>query len=146
MSRIRVTLSLPLGDKIRLLAASVTLFAIWGGTGLFSFGRFRRALLRVGAVGASVVPGDPSPTRVAWAVDAADRHLPGDRTCLVRSLTAETLLRTYGYEPTHRIGVDRDDDTVEAHSWIEYDDAVLIGHVEDLSKFEPLPPLESERP
>lgn len=91
---------------------------------------------------ASYIPGSPSPERVTWAVDAADRTVPGERTCLVRSLTAETILCLYEYKPVHRIGVDRSNDgEVKAHSWIEYDDEVLIGELENLSDFQPLPPL-----
>ena len=131
---------LSLGDHARLLAASGLLVVARVGFVVWSLSGLRNLLLRAVAVG-SVVPGSPRPVRIIWAVDRADRYLPGSRTCLMRSVTSETLLRLYGYAPTHRIGVDRTGDDVEAHSWIEHDGTVLIGGTGDLSRFEPLPPL-----
>ncbi|WP_092664363.1 lasso peptide biosynthesis B2 protein [Halorientalis persicus] len=143
MPDLRAFLSLPLGDKVRLSLSVFLLLFIWGGVVVMSFNRFRKLLLKIGKAGSSVIPGSPSPGRVARSVDFADRSLPGDRTCLVRSLTAETLLRMYGYVPKHRIGVDKNEKgAVEAHSWIEYNGAILIGDLEDLSRFKPLPSLD----
>jgi hypothetical protein len=82
-----------------------------------------------------LVVGSPTPTRIVWAVEAADHDLPGDRTCLVRSLTAETLLRLYGYHPRHQIGVTKTNEGMEAHSWLEYGSDVLIGDIENLSEY-----------
>lgn len=61
----------------------------------------------------------------------------------MRSLTAEALLRLYGFTPKHRIGVAKETETeMKAHSWLEFQDDVLIGELEDLSRYEPLPSLE----
>jgi len=144
MSRLNSFRSLPPGDQFRLTAAAGLLLVVWGGVVVVSFDRFRWFLVRLGNLCGRVIPGTPSARRVASAVAVADRHLPGDRTCLVRSLSTEVLLRIYDCEFTHRIGVDRTvDGTVRAHSWIEYDGDVLIGQLDDLDAFEPLPPLHS---
>jgi hypothetical protein len=142
MGRLRAFAAISTGDRVRLLGAMALLLVVRLSVVLVSFARLRAALVRVGDGAARFVPGSPQPERIAWAVDAADRNVPGDRSCLVRSLTTETLLRAYGRDPIHRIGVDRGDDgAVEAHSWIEYDGDVLIGQLDDLARYEPLPPL-----
>lgn len=143
LSRVGGFLSVSHGDKARLLASVVLLILVWVGIAVRPFAGVRAALHQVVRTARPVVPGRPSPGRVVWAVDAADRHCPGDRTCLVRSLTSEALLRLYGYEPTHRIGVDKEaEDDLAAHSWLEYEGDVLIGDLDDLSRYEPLPALD----
>ena len=89
---------------------------------------------------------DPAPTpvpvvlpaKVAWAIAALSRRLPGPMTCLVQALAADTLLRRYGYAPDLRIGVrDQRDDSkpLEAHAWIECDGTVIVGKLDDLQRF-----------
>lgn len=143
MSRVDQFAGLSRGDQLRLVAATGLLLVTWGGVIAFSFDRFRCGLLGAGRLGERVLPGTPDPERVARIVDVADRHVPGDRKCLVRSLVTETLLNAYGYEVDHRIGVDRaTNDGIEAHSWIEYEGEILIGQLENIERFEPLPPLD----
>lgn len=144
MSRATSFRSLPLGDQFRLVVAAGLLMFTWAGVFIVPFDRFRWLLAHVGNLGERVIPGNPSARRVTSAVNVADRHLPGDRTCLVRSLSAEVLLRVYGTEFTHRIGVEKAaDGTVRAHSWIECNDDVLIGELDELDAFEPLPPIDA---
>lgn len=126
------------GDYARLLAASGLLVYARVGLAVWSLTGVRGMLLWLTSFVSGTVPGSPAPARVTGAVAAADKYLPGSRTCLMRSVTSETLLRLYGYAPTHRIGVDKGDDDFEAHSWIEYDGEVLIGGQGDLSRFETL--------
>jgi len=120
---------------VLLLVARVGL-AIWSLTGL------RGLLIRLATLGRGTVPGRPTPKRVTAAVEAADERLPGARTCLMRSLTSETLLVLYGHDPTHHIGVDKDNEAFRAHSWIEHGGEVLIGGQGDLSEFERLTKLD----
>ncbi|THE65155.1 lasso peptide biosynthesis B2 protein [Salinadaptatus halalkaliphilus] len=151
MGRISGFLSVPAGDKLRLVLAATLLVVVRIGVFVVPFSTFRRLLLAPATTLARIVPGSPAPVRIAWTVDAADRNCPGHRTCLMRSLTAETMHRLYDHAVVHRIGVDTASDgndtaagsgCFQAHSWIEYDGSVLIGHLEDLSRFEPLPPLD----
>ena len=139
MGRIVGFLSIPAGDKFRLLLSVVLLPAVSVGINLFSFSRVRAILLWTAGVSRTLSPGTPTPHRIAWAVKIADRQLPGDRTCLVRSLSGETLLHLYHFSPEHRIGVDKGaDGTVEAHSWLEHEGCILIGELDDLPRYEPL--------
>lgn len=128
------------GDYPRFAAATVLLLATDVALVVGSFARLHGGLVRVASALARVVPGSPPAVRVVWAVKVVDDRVPGDRTCLVRSLSAEFLLRLYGIDPEHRIGVHPDDD-LEAHSWLELDGEVLIGDVEDLDRYQPLPSL-----
>lgn len=142
MSRLKTFLSLPPGDQLRLVVAAAVLLATWVGVTVVPFERFRAGLLRVAGICRHVLPGTPSTIRLAQTVDIADSNLPGDRTCLVRSLTTELLLESYEHSFVHRIGVDRSEDgEFEAHSWIEYDGEILIGNLEDIDRYQPLPPL-----
>lgn len=142
-STIRRFLSSSPGDQARLSAATVLLIMISIGFVVGSFSRIRRYLLWSCDTISSVVPGSPTPARVVSAVDVADRLIPGERTCLMRSLTAEALLRLYAFTPEHRIGVAKESgDDMKAHSWLELRGDVLIGDLEDLSQYKPLPSLE----
>ena len=142
MGRLQGFLELSPADEVRVLTSAFLLFVIAVGINVFSFSTVRSVLLRLATASSLVAPGTPSPQWIARIVDISDRHLPGHRTCLVRSLSTETLLYSYGYTPEHRIGVARTGDGVEAHSWIEYDDSILIGNLDDLSRYEPLPSLD----
>lgn len=135
--------SSPPGDKVRVILAAVLLVSVSVGFGVGSFSRIRRGLMWVSNSLSPVVPGVPTPERVVSAVDAADHFVPGHRTCLMRSLTAEVLLRLYQFEPEHRIGVTTETTgEMKAHSWLELHDTVLIGDLEELSRYEPLPSLQ----
>lgn len=138
----RAFLSSRPGDQARVALAAVLLVSIslWFVVGSFSW--IRRYLLWFCDVASPIVPGTPAPEQIVPAVEAADRHIPGHRTCLMRSLTAEALLRLYAFTPDHRIGVTKEAKTnMKAHSWLELHDDVLIGDLEDLSRYEPLPSL-----
>lgn len=212
MGRLSRFLSVPIGDKFRLGLAVILLLLVRVGVFVVPFATFRSALVALTSSVGRLVPGHPTPYQVAWAVDRADSAVPGHRTCLMRSLTSETIHVLYGHDVVHRIGVAtaEDDDTddidgtdatgntdatdstdstdstddcdgdsnatrddgrrigspphsdpapastsvavpastggFEAHSWIEYDGDVILGYLEDLSRFEPLPPLnETDR-
>jgi len=138
-SRLR---GLTLGDYARLFAAATLLLVARVGLALWSLSGLRGLLIRLAILGRGTVPGVPAPKRITAAVEVADERVPGSRTCLMRSLTSETLLVLYGHEPTHYIGVDKDDEAFWAHSWIEHDGEVLIGGKGDLSEFERLAKLD----
>lgn len=132
-------LSLPAGDKIRLLVATMAHLCLPTVLSVGHFDRTRTRLLWLSNFFESFISDTPTPTRIVWAVEVTDRTLPGSRTCLVRSMTAEALLRLYDYHPHHRIGVCKTaDQDMEAHSWLEYDSKILIGKLENLSDYTPL--------
>ena len=132
------------GDPARILLAVALLLTLPLVLTNVVMSRTRASLLWISNRGARFVLGNPTPYRVVSAIKIADYRLPGDRTCLVRSMAAETLLRLYAFEPEHKIGVTTESDaSMKAHSWLEYRDEVLIGDVDDLDRYEPLPSIDA---
>lgn len=142
MGRISGFLSAAPGDQLRLLLAAALLHSLRSVFAIGGFARVRRGLIGFSEQVARLVPGNPTPVRIVSAVEVADRRLPGDRTCLIRSSTAEVILCLYGFSPAHRIGVAKEDNgAIAAHSWLELDGDVIIGELDDLARFDPLPSL-----
>lgn len=80
--------------------------------------------------------------RVQWAVNACCKFMPGSVKCLARALTMKTLLDQYSCPSKLMIGVDKNSlDQLEAHAWVEYEGHVVMGQLNDLSRFKPLPSL-----
>lgn len=143
MSRISAFLSVRSGDQFRLIYAAVLLISLPAIFSVGSFTRVRQGLIELSKRSAWIVPGTPTHNRIVSAVKVADKNLPGDRTCLIRSSTAEILLYSYGFTPDHRIGVVKEDDgEISAHSWIELNGDVIIGELNELARFNPLPSLD----
>ena len=130
-------------EKARYLLTATLLATLPAILLIAPFSAVRRVLTRGTNVLKPLVTASPSAHEITGVVERTDWHLPGERKCLVRSLTTETLLRLYGYTPSHRIGVDKEaDGEIKAHSWIEYDGEILIGDLENLSRYQRLPPLD----
>jgi hypothetical protein len=88
----------------------------------------------------------PTIERLAWAVRAAGRYIPGGTNCLVRALATQSLLGQYGYRSDLRIGVRKaTDGGIAAHAWLESSGAVVIGEFE-LEHYVPLAAPESRQP
>jgi len=104
---------------------------------------------RMNETGASRRALPQTPERVAWAVAAVARRLPGT-TCLAQSLAAHALLRRRGYRPELHIGVrGRPSGAAvpfDAHAWVECDGRVVAGEVDDLSAYGRLRPLRAPAP
>lgn len=80
--------------------------------------------------------------KIAWAVNAVSRYMPGVK-CLARALTTQVLMSRYGHSCELRIGVAKGEKgTLEAHAWIEHQGRVVMGYLADLSRFIPLPSLQ----
>jgi hypothetical protein len=68
-----------------------------------------------------------SAERVAWAVTAAARYIPGSK-CLVQAIAGRSLLAKYGIHSQIRIGVAKDSKNwLSAHAWVEVEGKTLIG-------------------
>ncbi|BAZ11062.1 hypothetical protein NIES4071_28870 [Calothrix sp. NIES-4071] len=81
--------------------------------------------------------------QIVWAVNVVTRYMPGGAKCLARALTTQVLMNWCGYKPELRIGVSKGETgTFEAHAWVEYQGQVVIGYLQDLPRFVPLPSLE----
>ena len=85
----------------------------------------------------------PPADRVAWAVAAVSRIIPR-ATCLTQAISAQLLLRHYGYAAKLCIGVTRSAaGQFLAHAWLERDGRVLLGGAESAA-FTALPSLSPE--
>lgn len=83
---------------------------------------------------------------LTWALETADRLVPGTGTCLQVALVGDHLLATHGYDATLRIGVATDErGQFEAHAWLERDERVVVGDLPDISRFRPLPVETADR-
>lgn len=78
--------------------------------------------------------------KIVGAVNLSSRYTPGGAKCLARALTTQVLMSRRGYSPELRIGVAKGKEGIlEAHAWVENQGQVVIGHLENLSHFTPLP-------
>lgn len=76
---------------------------------------------------------------IVWSVTVASYYTPGGAMCLAKALTTQLLLTRYGYTHQLHIGVAMDDtQALEAHAWIEYENRVIMGGLQDLSRYQSL--------
>jgi hypothetical protein len=142
-------------DRALVLAAARTLAFTWIGLRTTRLSAIQRRAARVAAPDPrshawcgppprwSVAR--PTVERIAWAVRAAGRFIPGASNCLVRALATQTLLGRFGYRSDLRIGVRKGPDgRFGAHAWLESGGAVVIGEFE-IDQFVPLAPAGSGR-
>jgi hypothetical protein len=74
--------------------------------------------------------------KLTWTVQTVSNYVP-QATCLTKALTAQKLLKKYGYSSQIKIGVGKDiNGEFEAHAWVEYDGKVVIG--ESVKEYVPL--------
>lgn len=117
------------GDRALAIEALTLLLAVRIGLRILPFAAMQRKLARRSMPGEK----DEQPVdRVAWAVKAVARRVPGT-TCLVEALVVDSMLRRHGHTPTFRIGVREGRSSLEAHAWVECDGTVVIGAVENLA-------------
>lgn len=73
------------------------------------------------------------------SVNTCSKYVPGKAKCLARALTTQTIMQVFGYTPQLKIGVTRaKSGAIQAHAWVEYQDIVVIGELEDLNNFKSL--------
>jgi hypothetical protein len=124
MTGISAFLALPGGDRRLLLQALVTLVAVRLALRLVPVDRLRRP---VGPTRRGARPAE----RIAWAVRAAARRLPGT-TCLASALAAQRLLSRAGHVCQVTIGVARNDRGFSAHAWVVCEGVTLVGGEESV--------------
>ena len=79
---------------------------------------------------------------ILWSVRAAARRVPST-TCLMRALVAEYLCKKNGINSRLYIGVRKKSESVlAAHAWVTVDGKIILGEIEDIADYTPLP--ESE--
>ncbi len=81
----------------------------------------------------------PSVNKVVWAVNVSSRYMPGRVKCLARALTTQMVASRLGYGLDLHIGVTKaSHGQLEAHAWVVYQGAVVIGDLPDIHRFVPL--------
>lgn len=141
--RLRKLAAMPASRRRDLLVALRLLWRARLGLWAKSFARLRKEFQKLERPQATPRGPRPTPDELAWCIEAASRYVPA-ATCLVRSLAAQALLRHNGHQSTLRIGVARGPrGALDAHAWVECDGKVVVGEVENLGRYTPLPRLES---
>jgi hypothetical protein len=143
-------------DRALAITAARTLATTWVGLRTVGFKALSARASRIAGQGSrahswcgppprrTVAP--PTIERIAWAVRAAGRFIPGGSNCLVRALAIQALLGRYGYRSELRIGVRKAvDGGLAAHAWLETSGAVVIGEFE-LEHYVPLAAPGSRQP
>ena len=129
-------LAMPAGER-RLLARALCLvlgFRI--AIRVMDWSRIRALAAR--SEGRSVVLAKHPPARLAWAVKAAARRVPG-ATCLTQSLALRHLLAKAGHAAEIRIGVARSEPgRLDSHAWVVCHGRVLVGDTGDLERYQPI--------
>ena len=125
-------------ERRLILGAAVLVGGVRVGLSLLTFGSLQRILTLLARGHA----GDPIPAeRIAWAVAAAARRIPG-ATCLVQALAAQVLLARHGHVAELRIGVAPATEGISAHAWLERNGEPIFG-APDRFRHAVLPPHES---
>jgi len=129
MTGLSAFLALPSGDRRLLLRALVTLAGVRLALRVLPVDRLRRPLGRAR-------PHARPAERIAWAVRAASRRLPGT-TCLASALATQRLLAREGHDCQLTIGVARSERGLSAHAWVVRDGIALVGG-EESAGYKPL--------
>jgi Transglutaminase-like superfamily len=140
MRRLRNFLKLRTHARVLLLVTFVLLAGVKCGLRLAPFHRLFKFLASVSAF---KVVHRVNIAEIIWATNVVTRYMPGGAKCLARALTTQVLMNWHGYKPEFRIGVAKAEaGNLEAHAWIEYQGFVIIGNLDDLGRFIPLPSVE----
>lgn len=114
---------LSIADKALLLNSLLRLAAVRIGLGVLGY----RKLAPLLATRLSAQASAAAPDKLAWAVGAAARALPGS-SCLAQALTLHCLLSRAGHDSLVRIGVAKGEaQPINAHAWVIHHNQVLIG-------------------
>src|SRR5262249_3370253 len=132
-------------DRRLLIRCACLLALIRVGLYLISLRRLQAFIARgPGWIRMARSSGCASVERIAWAVRAAARYVPG-ATCLPQALAAELMLVPNGHPARVRIGMTRTENRVlEGHAWVESDGAVVVGGG-DLARYTLVPALDGNR-
>lgn len=146
MSRLRRFLRLSAAERRLLIKVAVLLQVISVGMRLLPFRTLRRLLVLAQKPRAGLKRVDRLPAeRIAGAVEAAGRHMPGEKTCLTQALATQTLLVRRGYPALLHIGAAKGEEgQLQAHAWVESEGRVVIGG-HNLGRYAPLVALRAEQ-
>lgn len=144
MEKLRKLVGLKGTDRYLLLRTLLILGSIRLGLWMLSFQTLQKLLARVSQPETSTVKLEPLPIgKIIWAVNLSSRYMPGQVKCLARALTTQVLMKQSNYTAELRIGVAKGESgKLEAHAWIEHQGRVVIGYLQDLSRYTPMPSLD----
>ena len=129
---------LSLGDALLLTETAACIVLVKVGLRVLPYRSLRQMNRDQGtAPPPGALPDGTTPARIAWALGALARRLPGKNTCLVQALAAHAMLRRRGYPSELRIGVSGKDPAgaIKAHAWVECEGRVVVGELEDLTAY-----------
>ena len=129
-------LAMPAGDRRLLLRALCLVFAFRVVLRVMDWSRIRALAAR--SEGPSTVLAKLAPARLAWAVQAAARRVPG-ATCLTQSFALRHMLAKAGHAAEIRIGVAKSGHGgLDSHAWVVCHGRVLVGDTGDLARYQPI--------
>lgn len=129
-------LAMPAGERRLLARALFLVVAFRVALRVMDWPRIRALAAR--SVDRSAVLAKLPPVRLAWAVQAAARRVPG-ATCLTQSLALHHLLAKAGHAAEIRIGVARSErGGLDSHAWVVCHGRVLVGDIGDLERYQPI--------
>jgi hypothetical protein len=142
MRRVRKFLGLEASEQLLYLKSLLLVSAIRLGLWLLPFKVLQRLsakMLPTSVKSSQIQANDWG--RIATSVQVASRFVP-QATCLTQALATQLLLGRKGYPARLQIGVTKNDEgRLQAHAWLESREAVVMGNLTDLSRFQPLRPL-----
>jgi hypothetical protein len=133
--------SIPLSEKYVLIQAIILLLFIKITLRIIQLKAFIPLISRLAQIPPGKV-GQPDSIRVGELVDRVGRNL--NTTCLHRALAAYVIMRRRRYDARLSIGVLMDQNAqFSAHAWVESQDKIVIGYMNNLSSYTLLPTLWS---
>lgn len=143
MRKIIKFIRLPFIEKKLLILSALLLVASKISLSLFSFKSLLNYIDSLKQKPESKKTYNISEEKIVWAVEVAGKYVPY-ATCLVRAITAQALLKKYGFSSDLRIGILKNDKgKIDAHAWIERHGKIIIGNLDDLSRFNAFPTLKN---
>lgn len=142
-------LKLNRSDRCTLLQTYLLLTLVRLGLLLLPFERLWKGLVKLGqpqpsttVVVTDVKTEAQTVRQVIWAVNLSARFSPGGPKCLARALTTKVLLDRRQCPCDFKIGVAKSEQgKLEAHAWIEVQNQVVMGQVNKLDQYTPMPSL-----
>jgi hypothetical protein len=145
MKRLHRLLNLSASDRCLLIQAFVLIGIIRLGLLALPFRTLLQFLEKINqpTLKSGQFTGQASVRKIVWVVNVISRYMPGQVKCLARALTTQVLMSWQGHSSELQIGVAKSNSgTLEAHAWVEHQGHVVIGNLQDLSHFIPLPSLK----
>jgi hypothetical protein len=138
MTVLRRFLQLPARKRWLLIESAALLLLVRAALWLLPFEVLLRWTRRIGQSARPARDGDLPVETIVWAVRRASRLLPG-ATCLTQALAGRILLARAGHLGELRIGVRKSPGAgFEAHAWLEHGGQVVLGGLDDLSRYVPM--------